>query len=387
MTNILNNNDFEKRLLELRKIIKRKNLDGIIIYSDEYRSGYCTYFTGYKPINVIEESPQTLILIKDNDPILVVGRLNYYSAKETVWIKNILQHNKFETEIFEILKKNNKKNLAIGLAGEHLMPFYLRDLISEAMPDVNFSIQTSILNDLRKIKTEKEVKLMKQAAKINDQVLRQLRDEIQIGMTEQQVVAYADFFGRKLGADLGSATVVMSGYNTKFPAWRATNKEINKGEFVMVDFNPTIENYCNDGGVTFLMSGASKKKIEALEMSHQFLKEVIKNIKANNKASSIHDQFYNLLKPTGFEPSFSPYVSGTRGLGHGVGLDVVEAPDLSKISDFILEAGMTLAIKLDLHDVENSGLRVEQVVLVTDSGSNSLNQLVLEEKNDWAILK
>ena len=109
MTNILNNNDFEKRLLELRKIIKRKNLDGIIIYSDEYRSGYCTYFTGYKPINVIEESPQTLILIKDNDPILVVGRLNYYSAKETVWIKNILQHNKFETEIFEILKKIIKK--------------------------------------------------------------------------------------------------------------------------------------------------------------------------------------------------------------------------------------------------------------------------------------
>jgi Xaa-Pro aminopeptidase len=46
------------------------------------------------------------------------------------------------------------------------MPFYLRDLISEAMPDVNFSIQTSILNDLRKIKTEKEVKLMKQAAKL-----------------------------------------------------------------------------------------------------------------------------------------------------------------------------------------------------------------------------
>ena len=74
-------------------------------------------------------------------------------------------------------------------------------------------------------------------------------------------------------------------------------------------------------------------------------------------------------------------------MGHGVGLDVVEAPDLSKTSDFTLEAGMTLATKLDLHDVENSGLRVEQVVLVTDTGSNSLNQLILEEKNDWAILK
>ena len=84
--NCISDKELQNRVERLRGLIKDKGLNGIIVYSDEYRSGYCTYFTGYKPINVIEESPQTLILMENEDPILVIGRLNYYSAKETVWI-------------------------------------------------------------------------------------------------------------------------------------------------------------------------------------------------------------------------------------------------------------------------------------------------------------
>ena len=107
--NVISDTELKDRLNRLRKLVKEKGLNGIIVYSDEYRSGYCTYFTGYKPINVIEESLQTLILMEDEEPILVIGRLNYYSAKETVWIDKILQHHKFETEISDLLKKFNKK--------------------------------------------------------------------------------------------------------------------------------------------------------------------------------------------------------------------------------------------------------------------------------------
>ena len=273
--------------------------------------------------------------MENEDPFLVIGRLNYYSAKETVWIKNILQHHKFENEICQSLKRYNKKGLKIGIAGEHLMPFYLRDILTRAMPDVEFPIVTEILDDMRKIKSPKEIELMEKAAEINDKVLTELKKIIKVGMTEQQVVAHADFLGRQLGADLGSATVVMSGKNTKFPAWRATEKKLEKGELLMVDFNPTIGHYCNDGGLTFLLPGASKYKTNALINSHKILKETIKSIKSQTKATSVHDKFYEMLKPLELEPKFSPYVTGTRGTGHGVGLDVVESPDLNKHSDFV----------------------------------------------------
>jgi Xaa-Pro aminopeptidase len=382
---IIDQKELENRVKLLRQHIKKRNLTGIIVYSDEYRSGYCTYFTGYKPINVIEESPQTLIIMENEDPILVIGRLNYYSAKETVWIKNILQHHKFEGEISTMLKKFNKKNQKIGIAGEHLMPFYLRDLLTKAMPDIEFPIVTEILDDMRKIKSPKEIELMEKAADINDKVLTELKAIIKIGMTEQQVVAHADFLGRQMGADLGSATVVMSGKNTKFPAWRATDKKIAKGELLMVDFNPTIGYYCNDGGLTFLMPGATKFKTDALINSHKIIKQTILSIKSQTKATSVHDAFFEALTPLGLEPNFSPYVSGTRGTGHGVGLDVVERPDLNKNSNFILYPRMTLAIKLDLHDLEGQGLRVEQVVEITEEGARPLNKLALNVPDDWAI--
>ena len=383
---IIEDKELKDRVEILRKEIKSRNLNGIIIYSDEYRSGYCTYFTGYKPINVIEESPQTLIIMENEDPILVIGRLNYYSARETVWIKNILQHHKFDTEISSMLKKFNKKGTKIGIAGEHLMPFYLRDLFTKAMPDVNFPIVTEILDDMRKIKSPQEIFLMEKAAEINDKVLTELKSIIKIGMTEQQVVAHADFLGRQMGADLGSATVVMSGKNTKFPAWRATDKKINKGELVMVDFNPAIGYYCNDGGLTFLMPGASKYKSDALKNSHKIIKKTINSIRSQTKATNVHDSFYDLLKPLNLEPNFSPYVTGTRGTGHGVGLDVVEYPDLNKFSDFIFYPNMTFAIKLDLHNLEGEGLRVEQVVQITEEGVKPLNKLALISSDDWAIL-
>jgi len=383
---IIEDKELKDRVEILRKEIKNRNLNGIIIYSDEYRSGYCTYFTGYKPINVIEESPQTLIIMENEDPILVIGRLNYYSARETVWIKNILQHHKFDTEISTMLKKFNKKGSKIGIAGEHLMPFYLRDLFTKAMPDVNFPIVTEILDDMRKIKSPQEIFLMEKAAEINDKVLAELKSIIKIGMTEQQVVAHADFLGRQMGADLGSATVVMSGKNTKFPAWRATDKKINKGELVMVDFNPAIGYYCNDGGLTFLMPGASKYKSDALKNSHKIIKKTINSIRSQTKATNVHDSFYDLLKPLSLEPNFSPYVTGTRGTGHGVGLDVVEFPDLNKFSNFIFYPNMTFAIKLDLHDLEGEGLRVEQVVQITEEGVKPLNKLALNNSDDWAIL-
>ena len=183
---------------------------------------------------------------------------------------------------------------------------------------------------MRKIKSDKEIELMEKAAEINDSVLTELKKIIKIGMTEQQVVAHADFLGRQMGADLGSATVVMSGKNTKFPAWRATDKKLQKGELLMVDFNPTIGYYCNDGGLTFLMPGATKYKTDALINSHKILKTTIQSIKSQTKATSVHDSFYKSLVPLGLEPKFSPYVTGTRGTGHGVGLDVVKCPDLNK---------------------------------------------------------
>ncbi|MDP7195120.1 MAG: M24 family metallopeptidase [SAR202 cluster bacterium] len=228
---------------------------------------------------------------------------------------------------------------------------------------------------------------MGKAAAINDQVLKEVLTKVEIGMTEIQIAGLAEAIARQMGADIASATVVMSGPNTNYPAWRPSNRKVEAGDFLMIDFNPAVNHYCNDGGITVLLPGGDPEQERALITGHEALKSIIPNIKPNISAKVIFDNLLNYLKPHGLEKNFTPYAKGLRGVGHGVGLDVVERPNLSSDSDFNIIPGMTLAIKLDLHGLIGGGYRIEIVVAVTDNGVTPLNKLILEESNDFTIIR
>ncbi|MBO6510561.1 MAG: aminopeptidase P family N-terminal domain-containing protein, partial [Roseibium sp.] len=74
--------ELKQRTENLRTRMKEEGYDALIIYSDEYRSGHSTYITDYKPINVIEESPQLVLIVGDEAPVVFLGRLNAYAAKD-----------------------------------------------------------------------------------------------------------------------------------------------------------------------------------------------------------------------------------------------------------------------------------------------------------------
>ena len=375
-----------QRTERMRSVMHENNLDALIIYSDEYRSGNGTYFTNYKPINLIEESPQMLCLIGDLPPTLFIGRLNAYSAVKTVWIEDVRPIHRLDEFVPEVFNSIINTNARIGLIGDNLLPLSNYRVIERHLGDAEFVPCTNLLIELRQVKSDNEIALMRQAAEIDDEVLAGLLKKIHIGQTETQVAAEAEYIGRKMGADLGSATVVMSGPNTNFPAWRPSDRAIEAGDFVLVDFNPAVGNYCNDGGVTVLMPGASTEKADALAFGHKVIKEVIPLIQPNTVASTIYDMMLARLEPAGYADNFVPYAKGQRGVGHGVGLDVVEQPDLTLDSDFDLLPGMTLAIKLDLYGLTGGGFRIECVIAITESGVEPLNRLILSENDTFTIL-
>ncbi|MDE0113454.1 MAG: Xaa-Pro peptidase family protein [Albidovulum sp.] len=374
-----------QRTENLRNRMKAEGYDALVIYSDEYRTGHSSYITNYKPLNVIEESPQLVILIGELEPVVLLGRLNAYAARDLCWIKDIRGIHRPFTDLPEIFAPIAGRESKIGLIGKNILPFEIYEQISQAVPLALFASRDDIMLDLRKIKTETEIALMERAAEINDEVLRQAVRLIEVGMTEIQVAGVAENIARKLNADIGSATVVMSGPNTRYPAWRATDRKIEPGDFVMLDFNPAFGNYCNDGGITILMPGADREQERALVVGHRALKKVIPAIRPGFTARSIFDTLLAELEPEGLAEHFTPYAEGLRGVGHAVGLDVVEPPNLSSDSDFELEAGMTMAVKLDLHDLVGGGYRIEVVVAVTEDGVRPLNKLVLEEPDDFAV--
>lgn len=381
----ISTDELKQRTENLRSRMKAEGYDALIIYSDEYRSGHSTYVTNYKPINVIEESPQLVLIVGDSAPVVFLGRLNAYAAKDMCWIDDVRGIHRPYTDFPQVFAPIVGRASKIGLIGKNILPFEIYEQLVDAVPEAAIESRDDMMLELRKIKTADEIDMMEQAAEINDAVLKRAAKEVKVGMTEIQVAGLAEGIAREMNADIGSATVVMSGPNTNYPAWRATDRKIQSGEYVMLDFNPAIGHYCNDGGITILMPGADPEQERALVVGHQALKKVIPTIRPGITARSIFDTLLEELEPHGFADNFTPYAKGLRGVGHAVGLDVVEPPNLSSDSDFELESGMTLAVKLDLHDLPGGGYRIEVVVAVTDDGVRLLNKLVLNEPDDFAV--
>lgn len=377
--------ELKTRTNNLRRRMNEEGYDALIIYSDEYRSGHSSYVTNYKPINVIEESPQLVLIVGDNEPVVFLGRLNAYAAKDMCWIKDVRGIHRPYSDFPQVFTPIVGRASKIGLIGKNILPVEIYEQLKDAVPEAKIEARDDIMLDLRKIKTDAEIALMEEAADINDAVLKRAAKEVRVGMTEIQVAGLAEGIAREMNADIGSATVVMSGPNTNYPAWRATDRKIQPGEFVMLDFNPAVGHYCNDGGITVLTPGADPEQERALVVGHRALKKVIPTIRPGITARSIFNSLLSELEPHGFAPNFTPYAKGLRGVGHAVGLDVVEPPNLSSDSDFDLEAGMALAVKLDLHDLIGGGYRVEVVVAITEDGVRPLNKLVLDEADDFAV--
>lgn len=176
------------------------------------------------------------------------------------------------------------------------------------MPKATFESVTQLLIDLRQIKTPAEVALMERAADINDVVLKAVLDKIRVGMTEIQVAGIAETVARDMNAHLASATLVLSGMNTNYPAWWPSERKIERGDYVMLDFNPGCSNYTNDGGTTILMPGAAKEQKGALRLGHRILKEIIPQIKPHGArhdagapgAAWVRAELHTIcLRPTG----------------------------------------------------------------------------------------
>jgi Xaa-Pro aminopeptidase len=379
--------EFQGRIQRMRTAMAARGLDAVIAYSDEYRTGNTTYFTNYKPINVIEESPQVVLLVEDRPPAVLIGRLNSFAAKAHTWIADVRPIHLASEHLPDILSPLANRRARVGLIGNNIMPVSFFQHLQAALPQAEFPPVGELLVQLRQVKSPTEIDLMERAADINDEALREVLKHIRVGQTEIAVAGEAEYVARKLGADFGSATVIMSGPNTDYPAWRPSLRVLEPGDFVMVDFNSCYEHYCNDGGITVLLPGARPEQAKALQTAHRILKEVPPALRPHTKADTVYTQLLAKIEAAGYAEAFLPYTRGLRGVGHGVGLDVVEPPNLGPDSTFLLEPGMTLAIKLDLHGLPGGGLRVEVVVAMTETGVRPLNKLVLQEPDDFAILR
>jgi Xaa-Pro dipeptidase len=370
---------FEDRVANLREKVIADDLDGVFLFSDEYRAGYTTYISDYKPINVIEESPQGLFISQDQPIILFLGSINAKAAAGVSWIEDIREINTLES-FFDNLRESKGRQLSIAICGEELLPTKYYKMMQSALKDYDYVNWDLVLNEMRRIKSKDEIRLLQKAAEIGDQAIKKATERLKRDgkVTEIDLCAESEYTMRLMGGDLGCATVLSSGGNTAFPTWRPTHKEIEDGDFVIIDVGPSYRGYNSDVAITTVKGTANKEQAEILKTSKIIVAQTIDELKTGDKASKIYDLFLEKSIAHGIAGFFEPYARGVRAVGHSIGLDVVERPHLDKDSDFVLEEGVILALKYDLRGLPWGGLRFECVAMMEETQCRALNQILYD---------
>lgn len=369
---------FEKRVAEIAEYVRKNRLDGAFIFSDEYRAGFTTYFSDYKPINVIEESPQGIFITPEGHVTLFLGAINAQSAAKVSWIKDIRNFSTL-SGYFKTLKEKKGEPLLIGLSGQELLPVKYFRLLQGWLVGNDYIDMDEKLTVMRAVKEQEEIELAKYAAKIGDMSLKACVEQMKNReVTEIDLCATAEYVMKSNGCDLSCATVLSSGMNTEVPTWRPTHKKIGNGEAVIIDVAPAYKGYATDVAITVINGKAAKEQEDILKASRDTVIRSIESLRPGEPACRIYEMFLMNAKKNHVEQFFEPYAKGLRAVGHSIGLDCVERPNLDDDASFIMEPGMTLATKFDLHGMAWGGLRIEAVMLVEEDRCSSLNRYLYE---------
>ncbi len=347
------------KLTKLRELLVEKELDALFVTSG-YNRRYMTGFTGTAGVAIIS-----------NDDAVFITDFRYMEqAADQIKDFRIVQHEK--TIIEEVaLQVEQMKVQRLGFEKEDLTfgmyELYKSKVTAELIPTAG------LVEKLRIIKTPEELEVLKQAAKIADDAFTHICGFIKAGMTELEVANELEFFMRKQGATSSSFdTIVASGIRGALPHGVATDKKIETGELVTLDYGALYNGYISDITRTVAVGEPSEKMREIYEITLAAQKLAVEGIKPGMTGIQADAIARDYIASKGYGEAFG------HSTGHGIGLEVHEAPGLSFRSETVLEPNMTVTAEPGIYLPGIGGVRIEDDLVITENGCERLTHCTKE---------
>lgn len=344
--------NFNKKQI-IKKILINNNIDAILLYAPENRFWYSDFIStlGY------------LLITQTQANLLLDGR---YITEGKIKAKNVICHE--FSNAFDCLDGLIKaqKIIKIGFEAEYITYSQL-EFWKKVLPTVIFV--PIYVSTMRMIKDKIEISRIKKACAIGDLAFNEVLKFIKPGVSEKDIEAVILRAFAKNGAIKASFdTIVASGVRGAMPHGKASNKIIANNELVTCDFGCVYEQYCSDMTRTFIIGQVDSKLTEIHEIVKSAQMAGIKAIKPGIAIGVIDKICRDYIKNKGYEKYF------THGTGHGLGIEIHEAPWVIKNETTILEPGMVITVEPGIYIPNLGGVRIEDDILVTANGYEILTK-------------
>ncbi len=351
--------DHKGRQRRLQSLLATHCLDALLL-THPANVRYLCGFTGSAGAVVISESKS--VFFTD-------GRYKEQASLEVQGSRIVVTRKSPLTAAAEWLVRN-AKNLGVktlGIEAEHLSVAERSRLAKALPPGLRLREAPPLVEQARVIKDGEEIERLRAAVLLGASLFDVILKAIRPGVKETEVAAELEYAARRAGADgMSFDTIIASGPRSALPHGRASEAPIPANGFVVCDFGVILAGYCSDMTRTVHVGqpNADMRRVYAAVRDAQ--QAAMDTVRAGVSTSEVDQSARKVLRNKGLAKYF------THSTGHGVGLEIHEAPRLAAGQKDVLQAGMVITIEPGAYIPGVGGVRIEDMVVVTDNGCQIL---------------
>ncbi len=347
--------NFQKRVALLKNGIRKASLDGMLI-TNGINISYLSGFTGH----------DAAILITSGKDYFITDSRYAQNAKETIsgFSIELVETSTFGT-ISDIVWEERLKK--IGFESMDL-PYGVAARLDKLLKGAKILPCVDIVENQRAIKDPEEISLVKASVKLNGKVLKSIVDYIRPGLSESAIARTIEIAFIKELARPAFDPIVASGKNASKPHAIATGEKIRNNSFVMIDIGAKVKGYCSDLTRMITFGRITEKYRKIYDIVSAAQEKAVKSIKPGVRLSDIDASGRSYIQKKGFGKYFG------HSLGHGIGMSVHEKPTVSVREQGVARPGMIFTVEPAIYIPGFGGVRIEDMVLVTDKGCEVLTR-------------
>jgi Xaa-Pro dipeptidase len=362
---------YSKRWQALSSALKANGLEALVLNpgpSLVYLSGLHFH---------LSERPVTFIFVPDEEPSLVLPELEHIKTLDLPFpLHSFLYgedpaswHLAFQRAA-QAAKLDGKR---VGVEPRRLRLLEYR-LLLDAAPEAEFISAEDAVAALRMRKDSGEISAMRKAAEIAQKALNETLPMIKIGMTEREIAAELTLRLLRNGSDSEApfAPIVSGGPNSANPHATPTDRPLQNGDLLVVDWGASYQGYFSDITRTFAIGEAQSEEQKIHQIVQQANSAARAAVRSGITASEVDQAAREVIEAAGYGKYF------THRTGHGLGMEGHEEPYIRNGNAFILEPGMTFTIEPGIYLPGRNGVRIEDDVVVTEQDGESLTNLPRE---------